>query len=77
MSENKKKKKKKKEKKEWKSVATAASDSEAERLRNSRRNTNGQRSGNTSYRHSYGTGRATTSSCTIYHREAVAATLGT
>ena len=47
------------------------------RLRNSRRNANRQRSGNTSYRHSYGTGRATTSSCTIYHRRAAAATLGT
>ena len=47
------------------------------RLRNSRRNANGQRSGNMSYRHSYGTGRATTSSCTIYHCEAAAATLGT
>ena len=47
------------------------------RLRNSRRNVNGQRSGNTSYRHSYGTGRATTSSCTIYHRRVAAATSGT
>ena len=47
------------------------------RLRNSRRNVNGQRSGNTSYRHLYGTGRATTSSCTIYHHEVVAATSGT
>ena len=47
------------------------------RLRNSRRNANGQRSGNTSYRHLYSTGRATTSSCTIYHCEAAAATSGT
>ena len=47
------------------------------RLRNSRRNANGQRSGNTSYRHSYGTGRGTTSSCTTYHREAAVATSGT
>ena len=46
------------------------------RLRNSRRNANGQRSGNTSYRHSYSTRRATTSSCTIYHHGAAAATLG-
>ena len=47
------------------------------RLRNSRRNANGQRSGNMSYRHSYSTGRATTSSCTIYHCGAAAATSGT
>ena len=47
------------------------------RLKNSRRNANGQRSGNTSCRHLYGSGRATTSSCTIYHCKAAAATSGT
>ena len=47
------------------------------RLRNSRRTANGQGNGNTSYRHSYGTRRATTSSCTIYHCGAAAATSGT
>ena len=47
------------------------------RLRNSRRNANRQRSRNTSYRHLYSTGRATTSSCTIYHCGAAAATSGT
>ena len=76
-SKNKRKKKRRRKRKNEKVRPPQPPTWRPKRLRNSRRNANGQRSGNTSYRHLYSTGRATTSSCTIYHHEAAAATSGT